>query len=204
MNISNRLNRILQYAYADIKKRKNRFLTLEHIFYGMLKNNTMISHFKAMGADTDYLIMMMKKYLDRYQESYENLPKDFQPLETDAFQRTTNRMFEHIQGIRKDVADELDFLVAMSEEKQSFVMQLLHKFNIEKYDIVEYVANLKREQEQDKKTKNEIEKYATEIVAEAINYDNVIGRETEIERVMEILARRKKNNPILVGVAGVG
>ena len=204
MNISNRLNRILQYAYADIKKRKNRFLTLEHIFYGMLKNNTMITHFRAMGADTDYLIMMMKKYLDRYQESHENLPKDFQPLETDAFQRTTNRMFEHIQGIRKDVADELDFLVAMSEEKQSFVMQLLHKFNIEKYDIVEYVANLKREQEQHKKTKNEIEKYATEIVSEAINYDNVIGRETEIERVMEILARRKKNNPILVGEAGVG
>jgi len=203
MNISNRLNKILQYAYADVKKRKNQFITLEHMFYAMLRNSTMASFFRSLGADVEYMTIMTNRYLDTYLEKLDNLPENFQPIETDAFQRTTNRMFEHIQGVRKDTADEFDFLVAMMEEEDSFFVKLLEKFNISKLDIVEYVADLKRDESPTSK-ENEIEKYATEMVSEALKYDNVIGRDKEINRVMQILSRRKKNNPILVGEAGVG
>ena len=203
MNISNRLNKILQYAYADVKKRKNQFITLEHMFYAMLRNSTMATIFRDLGADVEYMTIMTNKYLNQYLEKLENLPKEFQPIETDAFQRTTNRMFEHLQGVRKDTADELDFLVAMIDEEESFFKKLLEKFNISKLDIVEYISDLKREEKATPK-ENEIDKYATEMVSEALNYDTVIGRDKEIDRIMQILSRRKKNNPILVGEAGVG
>ena len=203
MNISNRLNKILQYAYANVKKRKNQFITLEHIFYAMLRNSTMQSIFREMGADVEYMTIMTDRYLNEYLEKLDNLPDDFQPLETDAFQRVTNRMFTHIQGVRKDIADEFDFLVAMSEENEAFFMKLLEKFNITRLDIVEYVAALNRDKDTTT-TPNEIEKYTIEMTQEALKYDNVIGRDKEINRVMQILSRRKKNNPILVGESGVG
>jgi len=202
MNISNRLNKILQYAYDDVKKRKNQFITLEHIFYAMLRNSTMASIFRALNADVEYMIIMTNKYLDQYLEKLPHLDEDFQPIETDAFQRTTNRMFEHLQGIRKDTADEIDFLIAMSEEEETFFMKLLNKFEISKLDLIEFATSLKREK--DTSTTTEIEKYTIEMTKEALKYDDVIGRDEEIERVIQILSKRKKNNPILVGEAGVG
>jgi len=203
MNITERLNKILQYAFSDVKKRKNEFITLEHIFYAMLRNSTMASFFRSLGADIEYMTIMTNRYLDTYLDKLDNLPKNFQPIETDAFQRVTNRMFEHLQGIRKDTADEFDFLIAMMEEEDSFFIKLLDRFNISKLDMVEYVSDMKRENPQQKEEK-EIDKYTTEMVNESLKYDNVIGRDKEIDRVMQILSRRKKNNPILVGEAGVG
>ena len=204
MNISNRLNKILQYAFSDVKKRKNEFITLEHIFYAMLRNSTMATLFRNVGADVEYMTIMTNKYLNQYLEKIDNLPENFQPIETDAFQRTTNRMFEHLQGIRKNTADEYDFLVAMMDETENFFYKLLQRFSVSKLDIIEYISELKRDNEDVKTKENEIDKYTIEMVNEALNYDNVIGREDEIQRVMQILSRRKKNNPILVGEAGVG
>jgi len=205
MNITDRLNRILQYAFSDVKKRKNQYITLEHIFYAMLRNSTMASMFRSLGADVDYMIIMTDRYLDKYLEKIEDLPKDFQPIETDAFQRVTNRMFEHMQGVRKDTASELDFLASMMEEEETFYIKLLDRFNITRLDILEYISHAKIDDTpNNEKQESEIEKYATEMVEKALSYDEVIGREEEIERVMQILSRRKKNNPILVGEAGVG
>ena len=209
MNISNRLNKILQYAYADVKQRKNQFITLEHIFYAMLKNQTISNVLLSLGADVDFMLLMLKNYLNSYIEVLDELPENFQPIETDSFQRVSNRMFEHLQGVRKDVADEFDLLVAMCEEEDSFFLQLLKKFNLSKFEIIQYLSEVKREESsktENHKTANEkeIEKYTTEMVTEALRYDDVIGRDMEIERVMQILSRRKKNNPILVGEAGVG
>jgi len=203
MNITERLNRILQYAFSDVKKRKNEFITLEHIFYAMLRNSTMASFLRSLGSDVEYMTIMTNRYLDTYLDKLDNLPKNFQPIETDAFQRVTNRMFEHLQGVRKDTADEFDFLIAMMEEEDSFFIKLLERFNITKLDIVEYVSDMKRDTPKQKEEK-EIEKYTVEMVNESLKYDNVIGRDKEIDRVMQVLSRRKKNNPILVGEAGVG
>jgi len=199
MNITDRLNRILAYAYENVRDRKHKFITLEHIFYAMLRNSTMQSFIRSLGADVEYMTIMIDRYLNQYIETIDEVKL---PIETDAFNRTTNRMFEHLQGVRKEVADEFDFLASMVYEEDSFFMQLLAKFDITKLDIIEAISNLKRETP--KENKNEIDKYTIEMTSEAINYDNVIGRDKEINRVMQILSRRKKNNPILVGEAGVG
>jgi ATP-dependent Clp protease ATP-binding subunit ClpA len=201
MNISERLNRILTYTYNDVKKRKHQFVTLEHIFYSMLRNSTMASLLEDLGADVEYLTIMVDRYLDKYLETVSTLSDNFQPIETEAFNRVSNRMFEHLQGIRRDVADEFDMLVAMTDEEDSFFMQLLEKFDISKLDIKEYISQIKRETSS---KESEIDKYSVEMTARAIKYDRVIGRDKEIYRVMQILSRRKKNNPILVGEAGVG
>jgi len=202
MKITNRLNKILQYTFSDVKRRKSKFITLEHIFYAMLRNSTMKSHIKSLGADIDFLTITIDKYLDTYVEKVEKITEEFQPLETAAFQRVTNRMFEHIQGIRREEANELDMLASMAEENENFFMQILEKFEIDKLDILQYISSIDMETET--KKESEIEKYTTEMVSESLKYDNVIGRDSEINRVMQILARRKKNNPILVGESGVG
>ena len=202
MNITKELNKILQYAYTDVKKQKHQFLTLEHVFYAMLKNSSLSSMLSNLGADIEFMSVMTKKYLETYIESLDEIPEDFQPIETDAFQRVSNRMFEHLQGVKKNIADEFDLLVAMCDEEDSFFIQLLDKFQISKLEITQYISDINRETQQQKE--NEIEKYTTEMVSIALNYDEVIGRDNEIKRVMQILSRRKKNNPILVGEAGVG
>jgi ATP-dependent Clp protease ATP-binding subunit ClpA len=190
MNITDRLNRILAYAYENVRDRKHKFITLEHIFYAMLRNSTMQSFIRSLGADVEYMTIMIDRYLNQYIETIDEVKL---PIETDAFNRTTNRMFEHLQGVRKEVADEFDFLAAMVYEEDSFFMQLLAKFDITKLDIIEAISNLKRETP--KENKNEIDKYTIEMTSEAINYDNVIGRDKEINRVMQILSRRKKKQP---------
>ncbi len=202
MNITKRLNNILGYAYQLVQNKKHKYITLEHIFYAMLKNSTMSSVLREMGGDIEYMIIMLDKYLDTYVDRLETIPKNFQPLETVAFQRSTNRMFEHIQGAKKTIATEFDMLIAMMDEEDSFFVKLLDRFNIIKLDIMEYISQNTPQSENTKQA--EIEKYTIEMVAQALEYDDVIGREKEIDRIMQILSRRKKNNPILVGEAGVG
>ena len=98
----------------------------------MLRNSTMASLLEDLGADVEYLTIMVDRYLDKYLETVSTLSDNFQPIETEAFNRVSNRMFEHLQGIRRDVADEFDMLVAMTDEEDSFFMQLLAKSDITK------------------------------------------------------------------------
>jgi ATP-dependent Clp protease ATP-binding subunit ClpA len=119
-----------------------------------------------------------------------------------AFHKATERMIRHIQGIRKNVADEIDFFIALLEDETSYANQLLKEFGIEKVEIVEYVTETKEEKTEDKP--KVLEEFTTELTSVAKEFDDVIGREKEIDRVMQILVRRKKNNPILVGEPGVG
>jgi ATP-dependent Clp protease ATP-binding subunit ClpA len=118
-------------------------------------------------------------------------------------------MFKHIAGINKPYADEIDFFIALLEDETSYASQLLKEFGIEKVEIVEYVTEIKDMENEIEKLKEKNEKsvlseFTTELTSIAKDFDDVIGREKEIERVMQILARRKKNNPILVGEPGVG
>ncbi|NPA55968.1 MAG: AAA domain-containing protein [Epsilonproteobacteria bacterium] len=199
MNITQSLNQIISDAFDEVVNRQHEFITLEHIFLSMLKNSNITKMLTTLGADVEYLTLMTDRYLNDYIEKVK-LPPNYEPLETQALQRVTNRVFEHIQGIRKHVADEFDFLVAMLDENDSFFIKLLERFNIQKPDILEYITSIKRTKSHSK----QIDKYTIEMVSQADKYDEVIKRDTEIERIIQILSRRKKNNPILVGEAGVG
>ena len=195
MQITESLRNILRDIIKEAKLRKNEYITVDHAFYVLLKNKRIRALVEDTGIDVDYLLKGLDYYLDRY---IEKVNVEVNPTETLAFHRATERMFNHIQGINKEAADEVDFFVALLDEESSYAVQLIKEFGVEKVDIVENVAETKEEK------KDILSEFTTELVSISDKFDDVIGREKEIERVMQILARRKKNNPILVGEAGVG
>ena len=205
MNITENLRKILADIINEAKRRKHEYITLDHAFYILLKNRGIREILEDIGVDVDYLRRGLDYYLDRY---IEKVPVEVNPTETLAFHKATERMINHLQGIRKPVADEIDFFVALLEDETSYTSQLLKEFGIEKVEIVEYVTEIKdleKEIENLKEDKESaLKSFTTELTKEAKRFDDVIGREKEIERVIQILSRRKKNNPVLVGEPGVG
>ena len=205
MNITENLRKILAEIINEAKRRKHEYITIDHAFYILLKNKNIREILEDVGVDVDYIRRGLDYYLDRY---IEKVPVEVNPTETLAFHKATERMINHLQGIRKPVADEIDFFVALLEDETSYTHQLLKEFGIERVEIVEYVTEIKDLEKEIENLKEEKESmlktFTTELTKEAKKFDDVIGREKEIERVIQILARRKKNNPVLVGEPGVG
>ena len=199
MQVTENLRNILNEIINEAKRRQNEYITVDHAFYVLLKDKNIRLLLEDVGVDVDYIRRGLDYYLDRY---LEKVPLNITPTETLAFHKATERMLKHIQGIRKNVADEIDFFVALLEDESSYAIQLLKEFGIEKIEVIEYIT----ENKESKKNKKEsiLEEFTTELTSIANKFDEVIGREEEINRVMQVLARRKKNNPVLVGEAGVG
>ena len=203
MNITESLRKILSNIINETKRRKNEYITVDHAFYILLKHKEIRNLLEDIGVDVDYVRRGLDYYLDRY---IEKVPVEVNPTETLAFHKATERMINHLQGIRKPVADEIDFFIALLEDETSYTSQLLKEFGIEKVEIVEYVTEIKDVESEIEEIKKEssLKEFTMELTKEAVKFDDVIGREKEISRVIQILARRKKNNPVLVGEAGVG
>ncbi len=206
MNITENLRKILADIINEAKRRKHEYITLDHAFYILLRNKNIKEILEDVGVDVDYIRRGLDYYLDRY---IEKVPVEVNPTETLAFHKATERMINHLQGIRKPVADEIDFFVALLEDETSYTSQLLKEFGIEKVEIVEYVTEIKDLEKEIENLKEEnkesaLSAFTTELTKEAEKFDDVIGREKEIDRVIQVLARRKKNNPVLVGEPGVG
>ncbi|WP_456480465.1 AAA family ATPase, partial [Nautilia sp.] len=200
MQITENLRNIFNEIVNEAKRRQNEYITVDHAFYILLKDKNIRFLLEDVGVDVDYVRRGLDYYLDRY---IEKVPLRVTPTETLSFHRATERMVSHIQGIRKNVADELDFFVALLEDETSYTNQLLKEFGIEKVEIVEYITETKEEKKESKKN-SPLEEFTTELTSIAKEFDDVIGREKEIDRVMQVLSRRKKNNPVLVGEPGVG
>jgi len=200
MQITENLRNIFNEIVNEAKRRQNEYITVDHAFYILLKDKNIRFLLEDVGVDVDYIRRGLDYYLDRY---IEKVPVSVTPTETLSFHRATERMINHIQGIRKNVADELDFFVALLEDETSYTNQLLREFGVEKVEIVEYITETKEEKKESKK-ESPLEEFTTELTSIAKDFDDVIGRDKEIERVMQVLARRKKNNPVLVGEPGVG
>jgi ATP-dependent Clp protease ATP-binding subunit ClpA len=199
MQITENLRNIFNEIVNEAKRRQNEYITVDHAFYVLLKDKNIRFLLEDVGVDVDYVRRGLDYYLDRY---IEKVPVSVTPTETLSFHRATERMINHIHGIRKNVADELDFFVALLEDETSYTNQLLKEFGIEKVEIVEYLTETKEEKKE--KKESPLEEFTTEITSIAKDFDDVIGRDKEIERVMQVLSRRKKNNPVLVGEPGVG
>ncbi|WP_024790581.1 MULTISPECIES: AAA family ATPase [unclassified Lebetimonas] len=197
MQITENLKNIFNEIINEAKRRQNEYITIDHAFYILLKDKNIRNLLEDVGVDVDYIRRGLDYYLDRY---IEKAPVVVTPTETLSFHKATERMIKHIQGIKKTVADEIDFFIALLEDETSYANQLLKEFGIERVEIVEYVTETKEEKNEPKV----LGEFTTELVKEAKEFDDVIGREKEINRIMQILVRRKKNNPVLVGEPGVG
>ena len=202
--ISYSLNEVFQKSIILAKELKHEYITIEHVFYQLLNSAEGAKIIFACGGDVEKMKELIKNYI---YSNTNKLPKDIddEPFESVALSRLIDRMIKHIQSSGQQDADIGDLLVAIYEEINSFAYMLLNEYKISKLDILEIISHTDKN-EKDQKEESYIEKYSINLLEKAKNgkIDPVIGREGEIERVTQILCRRKKNNPILVGEAGVG
>ncbi|MEA3369894.1 MAG: AAA family ATPase [Campylobacterota bacterium] len=202
--ISPALNDVFKKSLSYAKEMRHEYLTIEHVFFLLLESQQGYSIINACGGN----VMKMKKDLAVYiQSNIEPLPADIDsnPHESVALSRLIDTMVKHIQSAQQVVADVGDLLAAMFEEENTFSYMLLSQYEISRLDILEIISHDSEIEESDEK-KSYLYKYSINLLtkAEEGKIDPVIGRESEIKRVTQILCRRKKNNPILVGEPGVG
>jgi ATP-dependent Clp protease ATP-binding subunit ClpA len=210
--ISKELRNIFTQAVGYAKSSKHEYLTIEHVFLMLIHDHTIENLFIDLGVDTNRLFDELKVYID------ENTPKfpieqniEEEPIETISLASTIEYMIAHSQTSGKENANVEDMFVAILKDEKSYATYLLKKLGIQRVDILEEISHkdLDEEENQQNDVDNDnkvLDKNSTELVAFAKKgeIDPVIGRANEISRVIEILSRRKKNNPILVGEPGVG
>lgn len=204
------ISKIYQQAIFN----RHEFLTMEHLMLGLLQNSHVCNVLDEVDCDINLLKTELQQHIDQFVES---LPEDIDvtPQPTTAFQRVMQRAIYSAQSAEVPVVTGDRVLVAFFEEPECQVVYLLAKQGIERYDIVSYVAHGSSSSieeydanlnEDDTEKKDSIEQYLINLnkKAEAGQIDPLIGRHKELERVIQILLRRSKNNPLLVGEPGVG
>lgn len=208
--ISKELNLILVNAFREARNRNHEYIMVEHLIYSLLDVAGIDKLLLGIGVNTLEVKVALSEFLDN---EIEKMPKDLkiEPVQTAAFQRVMQGMILQVQGAGKQEADRNDLLAALFDEEGSFGVMLIKSYGIEKVDVLEAISTFDAEPvaETPKKAaqkKSYLEEFTTELVALAKkgSIDPVVGRAEEIERATQVLCRRKKNNPILVGEPGVG
>jgi ATP-dependent Clp protease ATP-binding subunit ClpA len=203
--ISSSLNEIFQKSILFAKNLRHEYLTIEHVFYLLLSSQEGADILEACGGD----VPKMKEELGVYiKNNIEALPENIQnqdPYESMALSRLVDNMIKHIQSAQQHTANIGDLLAALYEEENTYVYMLLNEYQISRLDILELISHADT-QTPKQKSDSYLKKYSIDLLKKVKEgkIDPVIGRDDEIKRVMQILCRRKKNNPILVGEAGVG
>tara|TARA_B100000035_G_C21037114_1_gene571696 strand:+ start:14360 stop:16645 length:2286 start_codon:yes stop_codon:yes gene_type:complete len=218
--ISQELEVSLHMAFMDARQKRHELITVEHLLVGMLDNPSAQEVLKACGANFDSL----KKDLLNHIEEHTPIVNGENEVDTQptlGFQRVIQRAMLHVQSSGKKEVTGANVLVAIFGEKDSHAVYFLHQQGIARLDVVNFIAHgIEKEIDKDneadavdenteQKTQNkesDLESYALNLNKVVLDgkIDPVIGRENEIERVAQILCRRRKNNPLLVGDAGVG
>ena len=207
--LSKELNSVLNEALEYAKKSRHEYVTIEHVFYSLLTNEQAISLLKKCGADTEYLHERLKAHLDSV---FKPLPEDdyHDPFETVALARVIDNMITSAKGAEKKQASVEDLLVALFDEERSYSVYLLKQQGVTRLLLMETITDEKQsigiKDEPKVKEDSDLANYTIDLneLARSGKIDPVIGREDELDRVMQVLCRRKKNNPLLVGEPGVG
>lgn len=202
--ISPSLNEIFQKSILYAEELKHEYITIEHVFYQLLSSTEGAKIIFACGGDVDKMKELTKNYIyTNIDPLAENVKQN--PIESVALSRLIDSMIRHIQSAQQNSADIGDLLAALFDEKNTFTYMLLNEYHISRLDILEIISH-KDEKESGDEKESYLDKYSIDLLQKAKDgkIDPVIGRDSEIQRVTQILCRRKKNNPILVGEAGVG
>ncbi|WP_281557413.1 ATP-dependent Clp protease ATP-binding subunit ClpA [Thalassomonas sp. RHCl1] len=208
----------LNLAFRQAKESRHEFMTVEHLLLALLDNPSATEALRACGAD---MIKLRKSLLDFIGETTPMIPSDEEERETQptlGFQRVLQRAVFHVQSSGKSEVNGSNVLVAIFSEQESQAAYILKKSDISRLDIVNYIshgiakvdqADSHNTEEQERQAEEEprvIENFAVNLNEEATkgNIDPLIGRDDELERTLQVLSRRRKNNPLFVGEAGVG
>ena len=218
--ISQELEVSLHMAFMDARQKRHELITVEHLLMAMMDNPSAQEVLKACCANFESL----KKDLHSHIEEHTPIVNGENEVDTQptlGFQRVIQRAMLHVQSSGKKEVTVANVLVAIFGEKDSHAVYFLHQQGIARLDVVNFIAHGIRKDSIDSASSEDIEDIAeqaapkkeSDLDAYAINLnkvvgegriDPVIGRSDEIERLSQILCRRRKNNPLLVGEAGVG
>lgn len=208
--IDKSLDTALTEAYKEAQLRSHLYLTLEHLLYTICLSPEGGEILESSGADLESLKLDISSYLETIEvgDSVE------EPEQTLAFQRALQRAILHVGNAHKSEVKIGDMIVAILDESENEAAYFLQKHGVERLDVLEYISHslhLEKEpagveEEPKKKRETFLSRYTVDFteLARAGKFDDLIGRQEELGRTIEILCRRQKNNPIHVGEAGVG
>ena len=208
-------------ALDDAKARRNEFITLEHLLLALLHEERTREILRACGADSQKLYRDLKAYLDH---ELEPLPKNVkaEPEQTVALGRVLTQAFWHAQSAGQKEIESGDLLAAILDEKDSPACYILVKQGVTRLAVLDYISHgIAAESapdpavsaepsgidaDEEKPVRDPLVRYTVDLVALAAagKLDPLIGREAELERTIQVLCRRLKNNPLYVGDSGVG
>ncbi len=224
MKVSQEVQAIFNAAYNEAKIRNHEYLTPEHILYAGLSFDKVRAVLEGCDADIEQLRHGLEAYFDQKVPQVRNA----EPVQTSGFQGVIERAVMQSQSSGKDEVDVSDLLVSLYDEERTYSGYYLRKLGIKRLQLLEVLSHGIASDDADEgvegldeeaagKAEGEagprkggkpgpLERYATDLTAQAQagKLEPVIGRETEIERTVQVLCRRLKNNPIHVGDAGVG
>ncbi len=216
--IAQELEVSLHMAFMDARQKRHELITVEHLLLAMLDNPSASDVLKSCGANIEKLRIDLSDHIEEHTPIVDGSDEvDTQP--TLGFQRVIQRAMLHVQSSGKKEVTGANVLVAIFGEKDSHAVYFLHQEGVARLDIVNFIAHgiskvaesnenegIANEAEPEIKSNKGLETYTinlNKLVAQG-KIDPLIGRDAEVERLIQILCRRRKNNPLLVGEAGVG
>jgi ATP-dependent Clp protease ATP-binding subunit ClpA len=220
--LSKDLETTLSQAFKAARNKRHEFMTVEHLLLALADNEAAVKVLLACGADLSQLKGELNEFVEattpRIPE--DDVERDTQP--TLGFQRVLQRAVFHVQSSGKQEVTGANVLVAIFSEQESQAVYFLKSQNVNRLDVVNYITHgiskvsgaegIEHEQQAEQEAEGgdpdqrPLENFTTNLNAEAAagRIDPLIGRSDEVERVAQILVRRRKNNPLLVGESGVG
>lgn len=220
--LSAELEKTLNFAVQVAHDARHEFVTTEHLLLALLDNNSALLVLQSCGVDIDKLSRSLTEHL---KEHVTHLPENNEDVQTQpsiGFQRVLQRAIVHVQSSGRSQVEGENILVALFSERDSFAVYFLQQQDVSRFDVVSYISHgitkvgedqqalpgqgEATEAEVEQEQKGPLENYAVNLNERAMQglIDPLIGRDKEVERTIQILARRRKNNPLYVGEAGVG
>ena len=220
--LSSNLEKTLREAYQLATNNKHEYVTLEHLLLCLIEDKDALSVLKACDVD----IILLRNNVDTFiLNELKNLQDNFngEPKLTNGFQRVLQRAAIHVQSSGRENVTGANMIVALFSEKESYAVHFLHQQNMTRLDAVQYISHgISKVNEsidtdeidddtddftqQRQSRKNPLDQFCINLNAKAKEgkIDKLIGRNDEVDRTIQILCRRQKNNPLFVGDAGVG
>lgn len=220
--LNKELEDTLSVAFKSARSKRHEFMTVEHLLLALLDNYEASAVLNACGVDLNKLRASLASFID---DTTPLLPEDIPDLETQptlGFQRVLQRAVFHVQSSGKAEVNGANVLVAIFSEQESQAVYVLNQQGVERIDVVNYISHgISRIEDSEEseagegllegdaatdKDKSPLANYSVNLNEQALagRIDPLVGRDDEVERVVQILSRRRKNNPLLVGEAGVG
>ena len=204
MILSQELNNVFSNAITYIKQNRHEFFTIEHLFYALLDNSEILHILGQLNVTSDDIAQFKVELEEHFRTNMKIIPEEinYEPTETLALSRVLEGMFLHIQKADKNEANVSDMLISLFNERHSLSVYLLARKGIDRDAVIEVITSIDFEEESEEL----LNEFCTNLISQAKSglIDPLIGRENELNRLIQILCRRKKNNPLLLGESGVG